>query len=75
MKMNNIKLSKRNTFFIRPPFKLLILLILLTTCNKNPTGPIIPEVEVQVFSINTLVNKGKEAAFACINLLKNISNK
>ena len=69
MKMNNIKLSKRNTFFIRPPFILLILLTLLTTCKKNPTGPIIPEVEVQVFSINTLVNKGKEAAEPGSNII------
>ena len=69
MKMNNIKLSKRNTFFIRPPFILLILLTLLTTCEKNPTGPIIPKVEVQVFSINTLVNKGKEAAEPGSNII------
>ena len=40
MKMNRLKLSKTNTGGLRPLLNLLIFLIFISTCSKNPTESI-----------------------------------
>ena len=57
MKMNKLKLSKTNAMIMKPILNLLISLIFISTCSKNPTEstPL-----VQEFSIQYAIRSGEE---------------
>ena len=60
MKMNRLKLSKTNTEGLRPLLNLLIFLIFISTCSKNPTEGNDNGNTVQGFNIYHEISYGEQ---------------
>ena len=60
MKMNKPKLSKTNTVITRPILNLLIFLIFISTCSKNPTESTANNNTPQGFSIYHEISIGEQ---------------
>ena len=60
MKMNRTILSKTNTLITKPIFNLLIFLIFISTCSKNPTESTANNNTAQGFSIYHEISIGEQ---------------